>query len=65
MGLNYAGPLIGEFFSIVNTTALHTPRVVESADGEPRIQRVHSNATCEFSTAHRAGAPDPCCSRTN
>lgn len=48
-----------EFFSIVNTTALHTPQLVESADEEPRLQRVPSNATCEFSTAHRAGAPDP------
>lgn len=26
------------FFSIVNTTALHTPRLVESADGEPQYR---------------------------
>ena len=48
-GLNYAGPLTGAFFSIVNTTVLHDPWLVESVDmkpgtEEPQIQRNHITA---------------------
>ena len=39
MGLNFVGPLIHGFFSIVNTTVLHDPWLLESADAEPQIQR--------------------------
>ena len=37
MGLSCRGPLIHGFFSIVNTTVLHDPCLVESADAEPQI----------------------------
>ena len=33
------GPLICGFFSIVNTTVLYNPWLVESRDAEPQIQR--------------------------
>ena len=33
-GLKGTGPLIRGFFSTVNTTVLHDPRLVESADVE-------------------------------
>ena len=41
MGLNCMGPLIcGVLFSIVNTTVLHDPWLVESTDGEePLMQK--------------------------
>ena len=34
MGLNCKGPLISGFFSVVNTTVLHDPRLVESKKGD-------------------------------
>ena len=38
MGLNYVGPLIQRFFSIVNTTVVHNQQLVESTDAEPRMK---------------------------
>ena len=41
MGLNYMDPLIQSFFSIVNTTVLFEPPLVESVDVEIQTQRNH------------------------
>lgn len=41
MGLNDAGPLTCEFFSVANITVLHGHKLVESIDMELRIMWNH------------------------
>lgn len=41
LGLNRAGPLIREFFSLVNITVLYDPQLAESAVVELGIWRNH------------------------
>lgn len=41
MDLNYAGPLIERFFSIINATVLHDPQLVELLGTEPWIWTKH------------------------
>ena len=43
-GLNCMGPFIWSYFSIVDTTVLHDPQLVESTDVEPRL----SEAPCTW-----------------
>ena len=38
--LNYEGPHIRRFFSIVNITMLHNLRLVDSSDAEPQIRGI-------------------------
>lgn len=38
MGLNYEGPLIRGFFSIINARVLHNPQLVEFVEVEPQIR---------------------------
>lgn len=40
MGLNYAGPLIRGFFSIVYNIVLYNLQLVESSDAELQIWRI-------------------------
>ena len=47
MGLNCMGPVRCGFFS-VNTIALHNPRLAESMDVDPHIQRATVKSHMDF-----------------
>ena len=62
------GPFICRFLSVVNTTALHDPWLVESVDvGHWMREELYTEGRLKiirrFSTAWRVGAPAPALSR--
>ena len=59
MGLNCLGPLTCRFFSKVNATVLHGPRLVESMDVELWVLRAKYKLYTDFSTAQRVCALNP------
>ena len=65
MGLKCKGPLIHGFFSIVNTTLLHDPWLVEFLDVEPQIWRdlVYRRQTIHYT--HIFGCPKGQCPYPN
>lgn len=46
--LNYMGPHIYAFFSVVNTTVLHDPWLVDSKESELQLQRVNYKLYLDF-----------------
>lgn len=54
MDLNFTGPLICEFFSVVNATVLHSPQLVESLD------RMANYKLCAVLTVWKIGTPNSC-----
>ena len=47
------------FYSVLNTTILHYPGLVESADVEPQVWRANYLVILRFFTMLRVGIPNP------
>ena len=59
MGLNRVGPSTHGFFSVVNTSVLQDPSLVESADVEPRTPRADYKLFLDLNV-QRATTSNPC-----